>query len=113
MTILPFAVPFLLAFQQGGDSALTHAKDAIRPLTDSVALRDAGFFAIGFGAGTRDLTPFQGQHWISLGRFANNQPVNLSKPTFMMYLPMGDSLTQIGVAHTRRIAADSAKPMTL
>jgi hypothetical protein len=102
-----------LALQQAPDSTVERAREAIKPLTDSVALRDAGFFAIGFGAGTRDLTPFQGQHWLSVGRFFNNQPVNLAKPTFMMYLPVGDSLIPIGVAHTHRIAADSSLPTAL
>jgi hypothetical protein len=110
MSALSVALAFslLAQAQQGPDSAVVVAKAAIKPLVDSVALRDAGFFPIGFGAGTRDLTPFQGQHWISLGRFANNQPVSLERPTFMMYLPVNDSLVPIGVAYSRRVARDSA-----
>jgi hypothetical protein len=99
--------------QQSPDSAVLAAREAIRPLTDSIALRDAGFFPIGFGAGTRDLTPFQGQHWLSIGRFGNNQPVNIAKPTFAIYLPVGDSLIPVGVAHTRRIPIDAPAPTDL
>ena len=106
----PLALLLSLALQQSPDSAIERSRAAIQPLTDSTALRDAGFFPIGFGAGTRDLTPFQGQHWLSIGRFANNQPVNLSKPTFMIYLPIGDSMVPVGVAHTRRVPLDSAAP---
>jgi len=113
MIVVPLALALQLAVQQGTDSTLTRAKEAIKPLVDSVALRDAGFFPIGFGAGTRDLTPFQGQHWLSLGRFANNQPVSLTRPTFMMYLPVNDSLIPIGVAYSRRIPVDSAQPTDL
>ncbi len=113
MIFVPLALALQLVVQQSTDSAVTRAKEAIKPLVDSVALRDAGFFPIGFGVGTRDLTPFQGQHWLSLGRFANNQPVTLTRPTFMMYLPVNDSLIPIGVAYSRRIPVDSAQPTDL
>jgi hypothetical protein len=113
-------VALLLAIQalqgmQGSpsDSAVTRAREAITPMTDSVALRDAGYFAIGFGAGQRDLTPFQGQHWLSVGRWLNNRPVDLLRPTFMMYLPIDGKLVPIGVAHSLRISADSGMPTTL
>ena len=110
---MPFALLVSVVVQQSPDSAIIRARDALQPMTDSIALRDAGYFPIGFGAGTRDLTPFQGQHWISLGRFANNLAVNLSKPTFMIVLPVHDSLIPVGVAHTRRIPIDSAAPKDL
>src|SRR6185503_13223861 len=103
----------VLALFQASDSAVTIARAAIAPLTDSVELRDAGFFPSGCGAGTRDLTPFQGQHWLSIGRFANNSPINLARPTLMIYLPVADSLIPIGVAYTRRIPLDSAAPPDL
>jgi hypothetical protein len=109
----PFVLLISLALQQTPDSAIVRARTAIQPLADSTLLRDAGFFPIGFGAGTRDLSPFQGQHWISIGRFANNLPVNASKPTFMIYLPVGDSMVPVGVAHTRRVPIDSAAPADL
>jgi hypothetical protein len=114
MHVVPIAFVLSLAVQQAppADSAVARAREALKPLTDSVALRDAGYFPIGFGAGTRDLTPFQGQHWVSLGRFVNNL-VNLSRPTFMMYLPVNDSLIPIGVAHTQRMKADSSPPTAL
>ena len=113
MSTASLALVLALATQQGNDSVVARAREAIRPLTDSIVLHDAGYFAIGFGAGTRDLTPFQGQHWISLGLFFTNPPVDLSKPTFMMYLPVGDSLVPIGVAYMRRINAAAALPTDL
>jgi hypothetical protein len=94
----------------GPDSVVTRARAALRPLTDSVALRNAGYVPIGFGAGTRDLTPFQGQHWIEIGRFLINPPVDLGRPNFAIFLPVGDSLIPVGVAYSRRIPADSAPP---
>src|SRR5690349_21509281 len=92
------------------DSVVARAREALRTLADSAALHAAGYFPIGFGAGTRDLTPFQGQHWIDLGRFLTNPPVLLSRPNFAIYLPVGDSLIPVGVAYSRRIPADSAQP---
>lgn len=102
-----------LALAHGPDSVVARAREALRPLTDSVALRSAGYFPIGFGAGTRDLTPFQGQHWIALARFFVNPPVDLGRPNFAIFLPMGDSLVPVGVAYSRRLAADSAPPTEL
>jgi hypothetical protein len=107
------ALLFALAAQEGTDSVVARAKDAIAPFTDSAVLHKEGYYAIGFGAGTRDLTPFQGQHWISLPQFFTNKPVDLSKPMFMMYLPMGDSLVPIGVAYVQRIARELPLPTTL
>ena len=49
--------------QQHADSIVQRASQAIAPLRDTVALRDAGFNVIGVATGSRDLTPFQGQHW--------------------------------------------------
>lgn len=95
------------------DSIVATAKAAIGTLDDSTALHHAGYFAIGFGAGIKDLTPFQGQHWIAFARFLANEPTQLAKPTFLMYLPVHDSLIPIGVAYTRRIPSDSTLPTSL
>jgi hypothetical protein len=100
--------------QQGAAAAIvSRATEAITPLRDSLALHKAGYFAIGFGGGVKDLTPFQGQHWIQAAKFLANPPVDISQPNFMMYLPLGDSLVPIGVAYTRRTAADSVLPTDL
>jgi hypothetical protein len=88
---------------QHSDSIVARATVAIAALKDTVALRSAGFSVIGVATGSKDLTPFQGQHWISFGRFIANEPTDLAKPTFVMYLPRGDSLVPIGVAYARRI----------
>jgi hypothetical protein len=98
---------------QGAAAIVSRANDAIGPLRDSLALHKAGYFAIGFGGGVKDLTPFQGQHWVQVAKFLANPPVDITKPNFMMYLPLGDSLVPIGVAYTRRAAADSALPTEL
>ena len=95
---------------QKPDSVIARATAAISALHDSSALRTAGYGAIGFGAGVKDLSPFQGQHWIQMARFLVNPPVDLTKPTFMMYLPIGDSLIPIGVAYTLRVPARAALP---
>jgi hypothetical protein len=97
------ASPAIAHAQQHPDSIVVRASQAIAPLKDSTALGDAGFRVIGVATGSRDLTPFQGQHWISMTRFAANEPPDLTKPTFMMYLPLGDSLLPIGVAYTKLI----------
>lgn len=95
------------------DSIVAAAKGAIGTMHDSVALHAAGYNAIGFGGGIKDLSPFQGQHWIQFMRFVANAPVDLNKPTFLMYLPVGDSLIPIGVAYTHRIPADAPLPTDL
>jgi hypothetical protein len=89
---------------------VSRASASITPLRDSLALHKAGYFAIGFGGGVKDLTPFQGQHWVQVARFMTNPAVDLTIPNFMMYLPLGDSLVPIGVAYSRRVPADSALP---
>jgi len=107
------AVSSTIEAQQSPTAIVARATEAIAPLRDSLALHKAGYFAIGFGGGVKDLTPFQGQHWIQFARFAANPAVEIATPNFMMYLPVGDSLIPIGVAYTRRIPADSALPADL
>jgi hypothetical protein len=111
-------LPVLLAFslQQGADSLVARATKAITPLTDSVALQGAGFTPLAFGP-VRDLTPFQGQHWLSIPRVLSmamgNAPVDIDNPTFLMYLPLNGKLTPVGVAYTIRIGSRAAAPTTL
>lgn len=99
--------------QQTVTTIVSTATSAITPLKDSTSLHKAGYFAIGFGGGVKDLTPFQGQHWLQLPRFAANTPVSLTQPNFFMYLPVGDSLIPIGVAYSRRVPIDTTLPADL
>ena len=96
--------------QQSPDSVISQAREALTPLTDTVALHKAGYFAIGFGGSARDLSPFQGQHWVNVKQFLANPPVDLSKPMIVMYLPLGDTLVPIGVAHVKRVVANTPSP---
>jgi hypothetical protein len=96
--------------QQSPDSVITHAKEAIKPLGDSATLHKAGYFAIGFGGTVKDLSPFQGQHWLAVRQFLTNQPLSLEKPAFLMYLPVRDTLIPVGVAYTKRVAANTPSP---
>ena len=98
---------------QHSDSIVARAASVIAPLRDSAALHRAGFFAIGFGGGVKDLTPFQGQHWIQVGRWFVNPAPEVAKPNFLMYLPIGDSLVPIGAAYTRRLEPSIAPPSDL
>jgi len=111
-------LPLLLAIslqQQSPDSLVARAQRAINPLTDSASLHGAGFTPLAFGP-MRDLTPFQGQHWLSLPRIAGmamtNSPVDIDSPTFMMYLPINGKLIPVGVAYTKRIGGQMAAPTT-
>jgi hypothetical protein len=106
------ALLLVLALDQGPDSVVAVARDAVRPLTDSAALKQAGYMPLAFGP-VRDLTPFQGQHWLSLPRILANEPVDISKPTFVMYLPVRDSLIPVGVAYSRRIGQAAPIPTGL
>jgi hypothetical protein len=99
--------------QQTVTSIVSTATTAITRLRDSTSLHKAGYFAIGFGGGVKDLTPFQGQHWLQVRRFAANPPVSLTEPNFFMYLPVGDSLIPIGVAYSRRVPVDTTLPADL
>lgn len=105
-----FAMLLAASMQQGPDSVLAYAKRALEPFGDSAALHKAGYFAIGFGGAEKDLSPFQGQHWLAVKAFLKNEPVALEKPWFLMYLPVRDSLMPIGVAYTQRVEANSASP---
>ena len=109
--LLPiFALAAVL--QQGTDSIVARATEAVRPLTDSASLRKSGFLPLAFGP-VRDLTPFQGQHWLHPIRVAMNAPVDLAQPTFIMYLPVRDSLIPVGVAYSTRIGPTVPAPSTL
>ncbi|MEO7082823.1 MAG: hypothetical protein ABI442_22780 [Gemmatimonadaceae bacterium] len=103
----------LASAQTSPESVVARAKIAISTLHDSASLAKEGFGAIGFGAGIKDLSPFQGQHWIQLPRFLINPPVDIDHPNFMMYLPTGDSLIPVGVAYTHRVPAGAALPTDL
>ena len=109
-------LPLILAIslqQQGQDSIVARANAAIKPLTDSVALNRAGYVPLAFGP-VRDLTPFQGQHWLSLpliaGMAMRNDPVDIDHPSFVMFLPVNGKLVPLGVAYTKRITAQSTAP---
>src|SRR5580698_7129236 len=98
-------LPILLAFslqQQSPDSLVARAQRAIKPLTDSASLHAAGFTPLAFGP-VRDLTPFQGQHWLSLPRIAGMAFTNA---------PVDGKLIPVGVAYTERIGGRVAPPTT-
>jgi hypothetical protein len=100
----------LLQQPQNPDSVITYASKTLAPLTDSAVLHKAGYFAIGFGGGAKDLSPFQGQHWVHVRQFLANAPIDLAKPTLTMFLPVRDSLIPIGVAHLKRVVANTPSP---
>jgi hypothetical protein len=112
-SLLPLLVAFSL--QQSPDSIVARAAKVIKPLTDSTSLHNAGFTPLAFGP-VRDLTPFQGQHWLSLGRVVGmamrNEPVDIDNPTFLMFLPLNGKLTPVGVAYTQRIGGQMTAPTT-
>ena len=108
------AVLLAAALQQpapdGSDSIIARARQTLAPLTDTAILHKAGYFAIGFGGGAKDLSPFQGQHWAHVRQFLTNAPMDLAKPTITMFLPVRDSLIPIGVAHLKRVVANTPSP---
>jgi hypothetical protein len=95
---------------QSSDSVIAYARTTLTPLTDSATLHKAGYFAIGFGGGAKDLSPFQGQHWVHVRQFLTNAPMELTKPTITMFLPVRDTLIPIGVAHLKRVVANTPSP---
>lgn len=114
-SLLPILLAFSLQQPQSPDTLVARAQRAIKPLSDSASLHAAGFIPLAFGP-VRDLTPFQGQHWLSLPRIAGmaftNAPVDIDAPTFMMYLPLNGTLTPVGVAYTIRIGGQMKAPTT-
>jgi hypothetical protein len=107
-----WSLALAFSLQQGTDSIVARAKEAIRPLTNPVALANAGYIPLAFGP-VRDNTPFQGQHWLAPLAIVANQPVDLLHPTFVMYLPLGDSLVPVGVAYSRRVSQATPPPTEL
>ena len=94
-------LPFTAAAQQTETTIVSTATTAITPLKDSASFHKAGYFAIGFGGGVKDLTPFQGQHWLTRQRASwRIRAVSMTQPNFFMYLPVGDSLIPIGALLT-------------
>jgi hypothetical protein len=114
-SLLPILLALSLQQPQAPDTLVARAQRAIKPLSDSASLHAAGFTPLAFGP-VRDLTPFQGQHWLSVPRVAAmaiaNAPVDLDNPTFMMYLPLNGVLTPVGVAYTIRIGGQMKPPTT-
>jgi hypothetical protein len=110
-SLLAFLVAITL--QQSPDSIVARAARMIKPLTDSASLQHAGFTPLAFGP-VRDLTPFQGQHWLSLSRMLTmamrKEPVDIDSPTFLMFLPVNGTLMPVGVAYTERISSQVAAP---
>jgi hypothetical protein len=111
-------IPVLLALslqQQSPDSIVARAEKAIAPLTDSISLAQKGFMPLAFGP-VRDLTPFQGQHWLSIERVLqmamSKDTVDYDHPQFLMYLPLNGKLTPVGVAYTKRISGTASAPTT-
>ena len=104
------AVLFAATLQQAPDSIISRAQSAITSLADSAMLHKAGYFAIGFGGAAKDLSPFQGQHWVQVRRFLQNQPVVIDTPSIMIYLPLRDTLIPIGVAYLKRVVANTPSP---
>jgi hypothetical protein len=101
-----------LALQQGSDSVVARANETIKSFADTTVIKKNGFRPLQFGQ-TRDLGPFQGQHWLDPLRVALTNRVDLSKPTFVMYLPVGDSLKPIGVAYSNMAAVGTPLPSGL
>jgi hypothetical protein len=112
-TLLALLLATPASAQRRTDDNVATARNAIGSLHDSVSLHLAGYFVIGFGARVRDLTPFQGQHWMAFPRFMANAELDFTKPTFLMYLPLGDSLVPVGVAYAKRISTNEALPADL
>ena len=101
-----------LSLQQGTDSVVARANETIKTLADTTAVKRNGFRVLQFGQ-TRDLGPFQGQHWVDPIRVALTTKVDLTKPTFVMFLPLGDSLKPIGLAYSNMVGLGAALPSGL
>lgn len=106
------ALLLAMALQQGTDSVVARASETIKTLSDTSAVKKLGFRVLQFGQ-TRDLGPFQGQHWLDPIRVVLTSKVELSKPTFVMYLPVGDSLKPIGLAYSNMVGLGAALPTGL
>jgi hypothetical protein len=94
------------------DSVVARATAAVTPLSTPAALQKARYLPLQFGP-VRDNGPFQGQHWLDAIRIATNQPIDLSHPSFVMVLPVRDSLIPIGVAYSALIGQGQKPPATL
>lgn len=106
------ALLFALALQGGTDSVVARATAVTKAFADTTDIKKAGYQVLGFGR-TKDLGPFQGQHWLDRLRIALAPTVDLSKPSFVMYLPIRDTLRPIGVAYGSLTSPGTKLPTTL
>jgi hypothetical protein len=109
--ILPLLL-LTLSLQQGTDSVVARANETIKTLADTASVKRSGFRVLQFGQ-TRDLGPFQGQHWVDPIRVVLTTKVELAKPTFVMFLPVGDSLKPIGLAYSNMVGLGASLPSGL
>ena len=115
-----FAFVLLAAVQAGGSgraataeemSVLATVLDAVEPYADTTAARAAGFRPLGFGR-IRDLSPFQGQHWIQPFRSRLGY-LDMVNPPVLMYSVIGGELRLAGTAYLQRIGHDDPVPSGL
>ena len=111
-------LPLLLAFslRQNPDSVVARADEGDQAADRfGVAAQRRASRRSQFGP-VRDLTPFQGQHWLSIGRVLTmamrNDTGGHRQPDVRDVPAVNGTLKPVGVAYTERIASRAAAPTT-
>ncbi len=95
----------------GSDSVQARTKLVAARHADTSTARANGFGPLEVGR-IRDLTPFQGQHWLHPWRVFGGS-ADLDSPSFVMFVPVDGRWRPAGLAYTRRVNRNTPVPQDL
>jgi len=104
----------LLQVAQGSatDTVLAAARRAVNALSDTAAVRAAGFAPIE-EISILDRTPFQGEHWFNPSRSDTLPLVPLDRPAFVMFGFVNGEYQRVGIAYSTRLRPAIPSPVGL
>jgi len=95
-----------------GDAVLAAARRAVTTLSDTAAVRAAGYRPIS-EARIPDGLPFQGWHWRRAQPGDTTPEVALDQPAFIMFAPVNGVAQRIAVAYSAALLLDAPEPAGL
>lgn len=106
------ALVLQVALGPATDTVLTAARRAVTTLSDTAAVRAAGFVPIE-EISILDRTPFQGEHWFNGARSDTLPRVSLERPAFVMFGFVNGEYKRVGIAYSVRLHPAMASPVGL
>jgi hypothetical protein len=109
-----FVLALVLQVAQGSatDTVLAAARRAVNALSDTAAVRAAGFAPIE-EISILDRTPFQGEHWFNPSRSDTLPLVPLDRPAFVMFGFVNGEYKRVGIAYSTRLRPAIPSPVGL